>query len=178
MIHQVCPNPELLQQLYTGPLGAHVDTFAQQMLDQGYASATAKYAMRVLAAFSTWLQRQDLTATDLNEQQVEDFLHDHPWRSRPRRSDRAVLGQLIAQLRDHGVIPLPVVEAHHCACERVTCDLQHSLLHQRCLVPATVSSSLDVVRRFLRDRFGSHPLRLEALSTHDITDFMIRQHRQ
>jgi len=52
MIHQVCPNPELLQQLYTVPLGAHVDTFAQQMLDQGYASATAKYAMRVLAAFS------------------------------------------------------------------------------------------------------------------------------
>jgi site-specific recombinase XerD len=81
MIHQVCPNPELLQQLYTGPLGAHVDTFAQQMLDQGYASSTAQYAMRVLAAFSTWLQRQDLTATDLNEQQVEDFLHDHPWRT-------------------------------------------------------------------------------------------------
>jgi len=51
------------------------------------------------------------------------------------------------------------------------------LLHQRCLVPATVSSYLDVVRRFLHDRFGSHPLRLEALSTHDITDFMIRQHR-
>lgn len=178
MIHQVCPNPELLQQLYTGPLGAHVDTFAQQMLGQGYASSTAKYAMRVLAAFSTWLQRQDLTATDLNEQQVEDFLHDHPWRSRSRRSDRSVLGQLIAQLRDHGVIPLPVVEAPHCACERVTGDLQHYLLHQRCLVPATVSSYLDVVRRFLHDRFGSHPLRLEALSTQDITDFMVRQHRQ
>ena len=178
MIHQVCPNPELLQQLYTGPLGAHVDTFAQQMLGQGYASSTAKYAMRVLAAFSTWLQRQDLTVTDLNEQHVEDFLYDHPWRRRPRRSDRSVLGQLIAQLRDHGVIPLPVVEAHHCACERVTGDLQHYLLHQRCLVPATVSSYLDVVRRFLHDRFGSHPLRLEALSTQDITDFMVRQHRQ
>ena len=178
MIHQVCPNPELLQQLYTGPLGAHVDTFAQQMLGQGYASSTAKYAMRVLAAFSTWLQGQDLTATDLNEQQVEDFLHDHPWRSRPRRSDRSVLGQLLAQLRDHGVIPLPVVEAHNCACERVTGDLQHYLLHQRCLVPATVSSYLDVVRRFLHDRFGSHPLRLEALSTQDITDFMVRQYRQ
>src|SRR6266436_4734057 len=148
------------------------------MLGQGYASSTAKYAMRVLAAFSTWLQRQDLTVTDLNEQHVEDFLYYHPWRRRPRRSDRSVLGQLIAQLRDHGVIPLPVVEAHHCACERVTGDLQHYLLHQRCLVPATVSSSLDVVRRFLHDRFGSHPLRLEALSTQDITDFMVRQHRQ
>lgn len=178
MIHQVCPNPELLHQLYTGPLGAYVDTFAQQMLGQGYASSTAKYAMRVLAAFSTWLQRQDLTATDLNEQQVEDFLQDHPWRSRPRRSDRSVLGQLIAQLRDHGVIPLPVVEAHNCACERVTCDFQHYLLQQRCLVPVTVSSYLDVVRRFLHDRFGSHPLRLEALSTQDITDVMLRQHRQ
>ena len=66
MIHQVCPNPALLQQLYTGPLGAHVDPCAQQMVGQGYARATAKYAMRVLAAFSTLLQRQDLTATHLN----------------------------------------------------------------------------------------------------------------
>ena len=32
MIHQVCPNPVVLQQLYTGPLGAHIDAFAQQLL--------------------------------------------------------------------------------------------------------------------------------------------------
>src|SRR5438552_2517957 len=130
-IHQVGPNPELWQPLSTGPLGAHVDPLAQQMWGQGYASATAQYAMRVLAACSTGLQRPDLTATDRNAQQVEDGVHDHPWRWRPRRSDRAVLGPLLAQLREHGVLPLPVVEVHNGACERVTGDLQHSWLHQR-----------------------------------------------
>lgn len=178
MIHQVCPNPKLLHQLHTGPLGIHVDTFAQQMLGQGYASSTAQSAMRVLADLSTWLQQQALTATDLNEQRVDDFLQDHPWRCRPRRSDRSVLRQLIAQLRDQGVIPLPVVEAPHCAYERITCDFQHYLLQQRCLAPPTVSSYLNVVQRFLHDRFGAHSLRLETLSTQDITDFMLRQHRQ
>ena len=42
MRHPFCPNPIVLQQLYTGPLGAHIDTFAQQLLAQGYASWTAK----------------------------------------------------------------------------------------------------------------------------------------
>ena len=108
MIHQVCPNPALWQQLYPGPLGAHVDTFAQQMLGQGYASSTAKYAMRVLAAFSTWLQRQGLTVTDLNEQRVEDFLYDHPWRRRPRlRIPR------IPATQSMGRLPLNPREACH-----------------------------------------------------------------
>jgi len=35
MSHPFCPNPIVLQQLYTGPLGAHIDTFAQQLLAQG-----------------------------------------------------------------------------------------------------------------------------------------------
>jgi hypothetical protein len=47
-----CPNPIVLQQLYTGPLGAYIDPFAQQLLTQGYASWTAKYTMRLLADLS------------------------------------------------------------------------------------------------------------------------------
>jgi hypothetical protein len=32
--HPCCPNPGVWQQLSTGPLGAHIDTFARQLLDQ------------------------------------------------------------------------------------------------------------------------------------------------
>jgi len=130
MIHQVCPHPKLLHQLHTGPLGVHVDTFVQQRWSQGDASSTAKDARRGLADLSTWLQPQALTATGLNEPGVDDFLQDHPWRCGPRRSDRSVLREWITQLRDPGGIPLPVIEAHHCAYERITCDFQPYWLRQ------------------------------------------------
>jgi len=42
MSHPWCPNPVVWQQLSAGPLGAHIDTCAHQLLDQGYASWTAK----------------------------------------------------------------------------------------------------------------------------------------
>jgi hypothetical protein len=42
MSHPCCPNPVVLQPLDTGPLGPPIDTFAQQVLTQGYAIWTAK----------------------------------------------------------------------------------------------------------------------------------------
>ena len=57
-------------------------------------------------------------------------------------------------------------------------DFQHYLLQQRGLAPTTVRYYLDTVRRFLRERFGAHPLRLEALCPQDITDFMVQQTRR
>jgi site-specific recombinase XerD len=178
MTPQVCPNPVIVQRLYAGPLGAHIDPLAQHLLAQGYASWTAKYTMRLLADLSNWLQQQALTATDLHEQRTRDFLQDRHQRYRAHRNDRSVMRQLLGSLREQGVIPLPVVETRHSACDRIVRDFQHSLLQQRGLAPTTVSSYLDTVRRFLHGRFGLQPLWLEALCAHDITDFMLRQTRQ
>ena len=74
MIDPSCPNPALVQQLYAGPLGAHIDTFSERLLAQGYASSTPKYAMRLLADLSAWLQQQSLAVDDVDEPRVEDFL--------------------------------------------------------------------------------------------------------
>ena len=76
MSYPCCPNPGVWQQLSAGPLGTHIDTFARQLLDQGYASWTAKSMVRLLADHSRWLQRHALTAMDLNEQRVDAFLQD------------------------------------------------------------------------------------------------------
>jgi len=178
MSHPCCPNPVVLQQLYAGPLGAHIDTCAQQLLDQGYACWTAKYTMRLLADLSGWLQRHALTATDLNEPRVDDFLQDRYHRCRPHRNDRSVPRRLLEQLRDHGVIPAPVVDTDTWASDRIACDFQHYLLPQRGLAPTTVCDSRDTVRRFLGARFGTQPLRWEALSTQDVTTFMLQQARR
>jgi site-specific recombinase XerD len=178
MSHPYCPNPVVLQQLYAGPLGAHIDPFAHQLWDQGYASWTAKYLVRLLADLSHWLQRHALTATDLNEQRVDAFLQDRYRRCRPHRTDRSVLRRLLGQLRERGVIPIPAVETNARACDRLACDFQHYLLHQRGLAPTTVRYYLDTVRRFLGERFGTQPLRLEALGPHDVTSFMLQQARR
>jgi site-specific recombinase XerD len=179
MIQPFCPHPAVSQRLYAGPLGAHIDSLAQQLVAQGYASWTAKYTMRLLADLSCWLQHQTLTAPELNEQCMERFLQDRYQTGSPHRDDHPILRRLLEQLRDQGVIPLSVVvERDTSACDRTESDFQHYLLHQRGLAPTTVRDYLDTVRRFLSARFGAHPLRLEALSPQHITDFMVQQTRR
>lgn len=175
MIEPFCPNPVILQQLYTGPLRTSIDAFAHQLLHQGYASWTTKYTMRLLADLSSGLQRHTLLATDLNEQRMHAFLHDRYQRCRAHREDRAALRRLLAHLREQGVIPIPMVEIDRGMHSHIACDFQHYLLHQRCLAPRTVQSYLDTVQRFLGSRFGALPLRLEGLYARDVTAFMVQQ---
>jgi site-specific recombinase XerD len=178
MNHPFCPNPIVVQRLYSGPLGAHIDTWAQQLLTQGYASWTAKYTMRLLADFSSWLQRQTLTAADLNDQRVDEFLHDRYQCYRAHRDDRPILRRLLEHLRDQGLMPARVVETRMGPHDRIASDFRHYLLQQRGLAPSTVQDYLNTVRRFLSARFGAHHLRLEALGPQDITDFMVQQTRR
>ena len=73
MIENFYPNPIVVQRLQAGPLSAHIDTFAQQLFDEGYALWTVKYSVRLLADLTTWMQEQGLTITDLAELPVHTF---------------------------------------------------------------------------------------------------------
>ena len=177
MMDQFCPNPVVLQRLCTGPLRTHIDAVGQQLSRQGYTRSTAKYTMRLLADLRSWLQQHALTAVDCNAQRASDFLQDRSRRRRPHRNDRAAVRRWLEHLRDHGVIPLPVVETDIHAGDSLVGDFQHSLLHQRCLAPTTADDSLETGQRFLRERCGTQPLDLEALCPQDITRFMVQQAR-
>ncbi len=167
-----CPHPVLLQRLYAGPWGVHIDPCAQQVFTQGSASWTAKDMMRLLADLSRWLQPQALTVLDRNDQCVADFLQDRSRRCRPPRHDCAPFRRLLAQRRAHGVIPRPMADVSPRAGDCIAHDLQHSLCHQRGVAPLTVPSSLDTVRRLLDHRCGPHPLGLEALGPQDLSHFL------
>ena len=155
MIEQFCPNPVVLQRLLSGPLRAHIHAIAQQLSQQGYTSSSAKNAMRLLDDLSSWLLRQALTAADFNEQLASEFLQDRYRRCRPHLHDRAALRRLLEHLRHQGIIPIPIVKTD-----------------------TTVDYYLKTVQSFLRERFRTQPLNLEALCPQDITDFMIRQARR
>ena len=178
MIEQFCPNPVVLQRLLAGPLSAHINAIAQQLSQQGYTSSSAKNAMRLLDDLSSWLLRQALTAADFNEQLASKFLQDRYRRCRPHLHDRAALRRLLEHLRHQGIIPIPIVTTATYDSDRLVGDFQHYLIEQRCLAPTTVDYYLKTVQSFLRERFSTQPLNLEALCPQDISDFMIRQARR
>lgn len=124
MSHPCCPTPGVWPQLSAGPLGAPLDTFAHPLLDQGEARWTAKARVRLLAALSRGLQRHARTATDLNEPRVEALLQDRSRRDPTHRHDRPVMRRRLGQRRAQGVMPLPVVETHAGACDRLACAVQ------------------------------------------------------
>ena len=178
MIEQFCPTSAVSQQCSTGPLRVHLDAIKQQLSQQGYANSTVAYTMRLLADLSSWLQRHALTAADVNEQRVSDFLQDRYRHRRPHRNDRAALKRLLEHLCEQGVIPLPLVATDTHPYDHIVYEFQHYLLQQRCLAATTADYYLDIVRRFLRDRFGTQPFNLKALCPQDIAGFMVQQARR
>lgn len=178
MIEHFYPNPIVVQRLQAGPLSSHIDTFAQQLFDEGYAMWTAKYAIRLLADLSTWMQQQGLTITDLAEQPVNAFfLHRYRIR-RPHRDDRAILKKLLAYLRMADVIAKPVKAVGDPPYASIVLEFRQYLVCQRNLASSTIHSYLDTVVRFLSQRFGTQLPNLGALCAQDVTGFMLQQARR
>lgn len=46
------PHPKTLQQLKSGPLGAHLESFAALLVQQGYASASGWNKIRLVTALN------------------------------------------------------------------------------------------------------------------------------
>lgn len=178
MITDFFPNPEILQRLRAGPLGAHIDAIALELSNRGFAVATVQYAMRLLAALSTWLQDRRLGIAQLDESAVNAFLHYRYRSRRERAEDRATLARLLAHLRAASVIAplLEVVETDaHSGLKQA---FQQHLVSQRNLASSTVRSYLDTVGCFLAWRFQTQTPELSTLCTQDICDFMLEQARQ
>jgi integrase/recombinase XerD len=178
MIENFYPNPIVVQRLQAGPLSAHIDTFVQQLFDEGYALWTAKYAVRLLADLTTWMQQQGLAITDLAEPSVNTFFQHRYQIRRPHRDDRAILKKLLAYLRTVGVIAAPVKAVTDPAYASIVQAFRQYLVCQRNLAPSTLHSSLDTVVRFLSQRFGTQPPNLDTLCAQDVTGFMLQQARR
>ncbi len=177
MIDSFCPNPAIAQRLSAGPLGKYIDAFVRQWSEQGYCVWWLKYAMRLLVDLSTWLQQEPVALTALDEQHAERFLQARYQRYRPMRSDRAILKQLLEQLRAAELIGAPIVDVDHHQRQQIEEQFQHYLRHQRGLAEATVHGYQATVRRFLDACFGTQAPRLETLCADDIARFMLQQTR-
>ena len=85
-----------------------------------------------------------------------------------RRGDRSTGPQLLKLLRGLGVVPALRQKTDRTVLGQLTRDYERFLSSPRGLAPATLSSYLPIVRRFLTERFGDKALRLEDLRPRDL----------
>jgi site-specific recombinase XerD len=178
MIEKFYPNPIVVQRLQAGPLSAHIDTFAQQLFDAGYALWTVKDSVRLLADLTTWMQQQGLTITNLAELPVHTFFQNRYQIRRPHRDDQAILKKLLTHLRTEGIIAAPVKAIGDPAYSSMVQAFQQYLIDQRNLAPSTIHYYLNTVAHFLNQCFGTQPPSPDTLCAQDVTGYMLQQARR
>jgi site-specific recombinase XerD len=157
-----------------GPLNDYLDTFAQQLSEEGYAIDTGQRKLRTVFGLSQWMGRRGLQAHDLNEQVLKRFLADRRCQGRLRHTDPKAVAWFLEHLRQKGVVKRalpPCADSLQRPLER---DFEHYLLQERGLAAATIDSYLRVSRTFLSTHFRKGPVDPHQLRPSDVLRFIHR----
>ena len=174
MANQLLEYRLTLEHARTGPLARYVDAFALRLCEQGYATFSIKYRIRLTGALSRWMRRRGLGVRDLDEQTTGKFLQCRGRKRRICLGDAPTLRDLLEHFRQTGVIPAVAPKTDDTEAGRIERSFAAYLVHERGLSDLTVATYLPVVQRFLDDCFSTRPLRIEAIAQADISRFVPR----
>ncbi len=163
-----------LRRLRVNPLRTHLDSFSAVVAQRGYARWTIRAQLSLLADLGRWLKRRGLNVRNLCPRVTDAFLDRRRRASARRRGSAATLRQFLDHLQTAGVLAAPRPVIDRSALGRLYHRYEEYLRKERGLYPGTVYRNWFVVRRFLRARFGSSPIRVRRLRPADITAFLLR----
>lgn len=172
MIDRFYSHPKVLKRLHFGPLGSHIDSFAQILLVQGYQPSTAKHKIRIVADFSLWLNLQGLRVRDLDETTLNDYLLYKGRRGSIFKIEPPTLRALLEHLRETGIVAGSVDDDSKRS--RIESDYAEYLAQERGLKQVTIDDYLSIAKRFLSDQFGTGSIVLNGLHLNDIIQFILR----
>ena len=173
MIDHFYSNPKFLKLLHLGPLGGHIDSFAQILIVQGYKPSTAKHKIRIVADLSRWLDRHGLRVKDLNETTLDDYLMYKGRRGSIFRIEPPTLRALLEHLRETGVVADPVRVDDDSKRNLIESGFAEYLAQERGLKQVSIDHYLSIAGRFLSDQFGTGHIVLKRLHPHDIVRFIL-----
>jgi site-specific recombinase XerD len=174
IMEQFYKDPRTPVRMREGPLGAYVDAFAQQLSDEGYAKASARYALQLVADLGRWLSRRRIFAAQLTAERLECYL-DYRSRHRHRRSgDTAILRRLLSLFIEKGIVAQsPPIEGS--PAEQLEEQFRLYLQQERRLASATMFHYLVFTKRFLAQCFADGEVRLDCLRAVDVVGFVQRE---
>jgi integrase/recombinase XerD len=162
-----------------GPLAPYLCPFADSLSRQGYIQRYIHRQVMLAACFSRWIKQADVPLQRITSEHSARFLSFRYRRRRPNRGDLAALDHFIEFLRCERVIPAeqvttrPLTPAEQCA----QAYAQY-LREERLLAEATIVNYVPFIGRFLKERFGTAPVKLSSLCATDVVGFVQRQARQ
>lgn len=134
----------------TGPLAPFRDAYRLELGVRGYTPRSAAPQLRQASRLSVWLEGKGLTAAQLNEGQVEEFLAVQRADGRHRSGwSRPGLLCLLDVLRERGVVGVCVSSPAVSDTDVVVGSFERYLLSERGLATGTVGGYLAHARRFL-----------------------------
>jgi len=72
-MEQLYKDPRTPLRMRVGPFGAYVDEFADRLIEQGYARASVRYALQLVADFGRWLRRCKMIALRLTPEHLSRY---------------------------------------------------------------------------------------------------------
>ena len=158
-------------------LSQSADYFVAYLQERRFEAGTVRVYLHVAGHFGRWLTEQGLPLSAIDELLVKRFVGEHlpecrcpaPCQ-RGKPNIRAAVAHLLEVLRNRGLISTPLLGplAVH---EELT-NFDAYLDGIAGLAAATRTSRRMWVRKFLSDRFGNGPIRIDRLKPRDIAAFL------
>ncbi len=163
--------------LAASALSQSADSFVAYLQERQFGAATVQVYVHVVGHFGRWLTEQRLPLSAIDELLVERFVAGHlpgcrcpaPCQ-RGKSTVRAALAHLLGVLRDGRLISTPLLGPPAIHEELTTFDAYLGGIAG--LTAATRTSRGMWVRKFLLDRFGDGPIRIDRLKPGDIAAFL------
>ena len=160
----------------TGPLASYAGDFEQELADQGYRSAGDH--LYVMAQLSRWLLESELEVAILSPTGLEEFEN---WR-RAAGYASAVSSQRMSRVVEYLVSIGVVTSSEPAATRTPTAELieRYScyLASERGLTAASVRVYVEVADAFLSSLAADGGLALEAVTTAEVTRFVLAESRR
>ena len=170
-MEQFYKDPRTPLRMREGPLGAYVDDLALQLSDEGYARASVRYALQLVADLGRWMARRKIVATQLIPEHLDRYLDYRSRHRRCRPGDATIVGRLLKLLREKGIVAT-AAPIKRTPAQQLEEEFRQYLERERRLAPATVLLYLPFARGFLAECFADGEPRLNSLRASDVVRFV------
>jgi site-specific recombinase XerD len=159
-----------------GPLAPYIVSFSKWVSGQGYAPCSLRRRIRIAAGFSRWLAEKSVRLHGVSSRHFDQYLRSRARQQRICAGDATALKQLLDFLLDGDVIPVDKIrQPRPSPIEQHVRAYERYLREERALATATIVNYVRFIREFLKDCFGSVPVRLSQLCAGDVVRFVQRQ---
>jgi integrase/recombinase XerD len=162
-----------------GPLALYLAPFAQWLRQTGYVRLYIMRHVLLAACFSNWLKRGGVLRNNVTSQHAARYLKYRYRRKTLRERDPTYVRHFIEFLRSEQVIPAEEISTRQVtAVDKCVQAYVEYLREERALAKATIYNYFRFTRLFLKDTFGSGPVKLSSIRARDVVDFVQRQARR